>query len=109
MLLKFEVQAYFILLNDKCYLGIKYGSLLFPAWQFYQKSDSNSSRKLFRFSLIHLPALMILMLVNKKNWYKSGNQEQDTQKVQDVKIPDSRISVLPRRPVVAAQESDTDL
>lgn len=49
---------------------------------------------------------MLLMLVNKKNWYKSDTQEQETTKVQDVKIPDSRISVLPRRPVVAAQESD---
>lgn len=79
---------------------------MYLAWQFHQKSDSNSSRKLFRFSLIHLPALMLLMLVNKKNWYKSDTQEQETTKVQDVKIPDSRISVLPRRPVVAAQESD---
>ncbi|CAH1646246.1 unnamed protein product [Spodoptera littoralis] len=79
---------------------------MYLAWQFHQKSDSNSSRKLFRFSLIHLPALMLLMLVNKKNWYKSETQEQETTKVQDVKIPDSRISVLPRRPVVAAQESD---
>lgn len=38
------------------------------AWKFYQKSDSGSSRKLFRFSLIHLPALMVLFLINKKRW-----------------------------------------
>ncbi|XP_055851530.1 protoheme IX farnesyltransferase, mitochondrial [Episyrphus balteatus] len=38
------------------------------AWKFYQKSDSGSSRKLFRFSLIHLPALMVLFLLNKKRW-----------------------------------------
>lgn len=77
------------------------------AWQFYKKSDSNSSRKLFRFSLIHLPALMLLMLVNKKNWY--SKKEQDATKSQDInKLTDSRISVLPRRPVVAAQDSDVE-
>lgn len=38
------------------------------AWRFYQNSDSGTSRKLFRFSLLHLPALMILFLLNKKRW-----------------------------------------
>lgn len=54
---------------------------------------------------------MLLMLVNKKNWYSKKDQEKtETQKMGDVnKLPDSRISVLPRRPVVAAQESDTEL
>ncbi|KAK0160504.1 hypothetical protein PV328_007909 [Microctonus aethiopoides] len=41
---------------------------LYLAWQFNKKSDSASSRKLFRFSLIHLPALMLLMLFSKKYW-----------------------------------------
>ncbi|CAB3234616.1 unnamed protein product [Arctia plantaginis] len=81
---------------------------MYLAWQFHKKSDSSSSRKLFRFSLIHLPALMLLMLVNKKSWYSS--KEQDTPKVQDVnKLPDSRISVLPRRPIVAAQEAESEI
>lgn len=38
------------------------------AWRFYCDSDSNSSRRLFRFSLLHLPVLMILFLLNKKKW-----------------------------------------
>uniref|UniRef100_A0A1L8DZB7 Protoheme IX farnesyltransferase, mitochondrial n=2 Tax=Nyssomyia neivai TaxID=330878 RepID=A0A1L8DZB7_9DIPT len=38
------------------------------AWQFYRKSDSNSSRKLFRFSLLHLPLLMVFFLLSKKRW-----------------------------------------
>ncbi|XP_053957971.1 protoheme IX farnesyltransferase, mitochondrial isoform X2 [Anastrepha obliqua] len=46
----FPLNAYF------CYLAFK----------FYTKSDSNTSRKLFRFSLIHLPCLMLLFLLNKK-------------------------------------------
>lgn len=40
--------------------------LIYCAWQFYKKGDSASSRKLFRLSLIHLPALMFLMFVGKK-------------------------------------------
>ncbi|XP_063698472.1 protoheme IX farnesyltransferase, mitochondrial [Culicoides brevitarsis] len=44
------------------------------AWKFYQKSDSGSSRKLFRFSLLHLPLLMVLFLVNKKRWIFSENK-----------------------------------
>ena len=42
------------------------GYLTYLAWKFYQKSDSNSSRKLFRFTLIHLPLLMTLMFINRK-------------------------------------------
>lgn len=38
------------------------------AWRFYKHSDSGTSRKLFRFSLLHLPALMVLFLLNKKRW-----------------------------------------
>jgi protoheme IX farnesyltransferase len=47
------------------------------AWQFHQHSDSSSSRRLFRFSLIHLPLLMAMMLLTKKQWYvtSTGNDE----------------------------------
>lgn len=44
------------------------GYFAYLAYKFYKKSDSGSSRKLFRFSLIHLPALMLLFLLNKKRW-----------------------------------------
>lgn len=36
------------------------------AWKFYQNSDSNSSRKLFRYSLLQLPLLLVLFIVNRK-------------------------------------------
>lgn len=45
--------------------------LIYCSWQFYRKGDSASSRKLFRLSLIHLPALMLLMFVGKK--YEKDN------------------------------------
>lgn len=35
-------------------------------WRFYRDGDSKSSRKLFLFSLIHIPALMVLMIVGKE-------------------------------------------
>ncbi|XP_017753283.1 PREDICTED: protoheme IX farnesyltransferase, mitochondrial [Eufriesea mexicana] len=48
---------------------------LYLAWRFHKHSDSGSSRKLFHFSLIHLPILIILMLVNKKHWYHHKKQK----------------------------------
>ncbi|XP_052757444.1 protoheme IX farnesyltransferase, mitochondrial [Galleria mellonella] len=82
---------------------------MYLAWQFYKKSDSGSSRKLFRFSLIHLPLLMVLMLVNKKYWSSADIQDQkDSLKSQDLsKVPEARITVLLRGPVVAAQENQS--
>lgn len=40
---------------------------MYLAWQFHQYSDSGTSRRLFRFSLIHLPVLMVMMLLTKKH------------------------------------------
>ncbi|EDS32736.1 protoheme IX farnesyltransferase, mitochondrial [Culex quinquefasciatus] len=49
------------------------------AWEFHQKADSKSSRKLFRFSLLHLPLLMILFLLNKKHWVFSDDKPEEQQ------------------------------
>lgn len=49
------------------YISIQLKDVFFLAWQFYRHSDSASSRKLFRFSLIHLPLIMILLLLSKKS------------------------------------------
>uniref|UniRef100_A0A182P674 Protoheme IX farnesyltransferase, mitochondrial n=1 Tax=Anopheles epiroticus TaxID=199890 RepID=A0A182P674_9DIPT len=49
------------------------------AWDFHQKADSKSSRKLFRFSLLHLPLLMALFLLNKKHWqFREDKQKKAT-------------------------------
>ncbi|XP_068981292.1 protoheme IX farnesyltransferase, mitochondrial isoform X1 [Bombus flavifrons] len=50
---------------------------LYLAWEFHKHSDSRSSRKLFHFSLIHLPVLIVLMLINKKQWYNDDNRQKD--------------------------------
>lgn len=49
------------------------------AYEFHQKADSKSSRKLFRFSLLHLPLLMILFLLNKKHWVFSDDKPEEQQ------------------------------
>ncbi|XP_015110277.1 protoheme IX farnesyltransferase, mitochondrial [Diachasma alloeum] len=54
---------------------------LYLAWQFNKKSDSASSRKLFRFSLIHLPILMLMMLCSKKSWASGASDETTSQKI----------------------------
>ncbi|KAK3851574.1 hypothetical protein Pcinc_041791 [Petrolisthes cinctipes] len=49
--------------------------LTFLAWRFYKDSDSKSSRKLFMFTLIHLPAIMMLMIISKKHYGKKQTEE----------------------------------
>lgn len=48
--------------------------MTYLAWNFYRKGDSNSSRKLFRFTLVYIPMLMVLMFVSKK-----GTREKEYQ------------------------------
>ncbi|XP_037960245.1 protoheme IX farnesyltransferase, mitochondrial isoform X2 [Teleopsis dalmanni] len=66
---------------------------IYLAYKFYQKSDSGTSRKLFRFSLVHLPALMLLLLFNKKEWFISKESKlsstDDTTQIDKVAIPES--------------------
>ena len=52
------------------------GYFAYLAWKFYQKSDSGNSRKLFRFSLLHLPILMVLFLINKKHWIFASETDE---------------------------------
>jgi len=40
--------------------------LTYLSWKFYKNPDAASSRKLFRFTLIHLPLLMILLFIAKQ-------------------------------------------
>lgn len=41
--------------------------LVWCSYKFYEKADSQSSRKLFRLSLAHLPALVFFMILSKKH------------------------------------------
>lgn len=52
--------------------------LIYLSWKFYNDSNNHSSRKLFRFSLIHLPILMLLALVNKKRNEPTQTNELST-------------------------------
>lgn len=48
--------------------------MVYLSFRFYQKADSNTSRKLFRYTLIHLPLLMTLMCLGKKS--KQDKEEE---------------------------------
>ena len=41
-------------------------------WRFYRERSNDSARKLFRVTLLHLPLLMMLMVINKK---QAGTEE----------------------------------
>ncbi len=43
--------------------------LVYLAWNFYRDSDYKSARRLFQYSLLHLPVIMALIVINKKKWY----------------------------------------
>ncbi|XP_018016917.1 protoheme IX farnesyltransferase, mitochondrial [Hyalella azteca] len=40
--------------------------MLYLSYRFYRDGDSRSARNLFRFSLLHLPAVIVLMIISKK-------------------------------------------
>ncbi|XP_043479124.1 protoheme IX farnesyltransferase, mitochondrial [Leptopilina heterotoma] len=64
------------------------GYFLYLAWQFHKQSDSATSRKLFRFSLLHLPVLMILMLICKKYWFIDFASNKNKEKINEEKHQD---------------------
>ncbi|KAK3091553.1 hypothetical protein FSP39_020761 [Pinctada imbricata] len=48
---------------------------VYLAWNFYRKGNSNSARKLFRFSLLHIPILVALLLVSKADYTKKQQKK----------------------------------
>ena len=56
------------------------GYLIFLAYRFYRNSDSKSSKDLFKYSLVHLPLIIVLFLLNKKYWY-NRTDEKNVQKL----------------------------
>ena len=49
--------------------------MMYLAYKFYRNADSQTSRKLFRYSLIYLPAVMILMFVSKNRNSQSSPKD----------------------------------
>ena len=60
--------------------------LTYLGLRFYQDGDSSSSRKLFRFTLVHLPALLVLMLISKRRY---GGDAKKTGEIETAKQTDS--------------------
>jgi len=49
--------------------------LIYLASRFYTDADSRSARRLFQFSLIHLPALLALLLLCKKRTFTTSSSQ----------------------------------
>lgn len=61
------------------------------SWLFYKQSDSSSSRKLFRFSLIYLPAILALLVISQPRYNIMASQVDEVIKLPitfDTKPPD---------------------
>ena len=52
--------------------------MTYLGWRFYKKADSKSAKQLFRFTLLHLPVLMMLLLISKKNLHPEKKGSKDT-------------------------------
>ncbi|KAG1704419.1 Protoheme IX farnesyltransferase, mitochondrial [Nymphon striatum] len=57
---------------------------VYRSWQFKKNGDSSSSRKLFLLSLIHLPALMILLIISKKHYSRFSEEENTDRKISEI-------------------------
>ncbi|VVC38120.1 Protohaem IX farnesyltransferase, mitochondria,UbiA prenyltransferase family,Protohaem IX [Cinara cedri] len=71
---------------------------MYLAWKFHQKSDSKTSRNLFRFSLIHLPALMILLFVNKHSLWSGNSKPKENSEMITVNKDEKIISSIFKTP-----------
>lgn len=68
--------------------------LSYLAFRFYQKGDSKSSRALFRFTLVHIPAILILMLLSKVSRDKTAEQTKvvmETETVSGIETVETRV------------------
>ncbi|XP_044753727.1 protoheme IX farnesyltransferase, mitochondrial [Coccinella septempunctata] len=50
---------------------------IYLAYKFYKDSSSSTSRNLFKYSLLHLPLVMFLFLINKKKWFVFEDTETE--------------------------------
>ncbi|XP_036151396.1 protoheme IX farnesyltransferase, mitochondrial isoform X2 [Monomorium pharaonis] len=81
-------------------------SFLYLAWKFNKHSDSANSRKLFRFSLLHLPLLMMLIFSSKKYWAtmdKQGDQVESSHSESTKK--NNLLTILTTTPIATATSS----
>lgn len=58
---------------------------IYLSWLFYKKADSASSRKLFKFSLLYLPALLGLLILNR-SLYEKGSTHTDFNMIDLLKV-----------------------
>ena len=57
--------------------------MLALAWQFYSNPDKKNASQLFRYSLVYLPLLMVLMFVSKPNAKEKCHQNEEKKEDDD--------------------------
>lgn len=81
-------------------------SFLYLAWKFNKHSDSANSRKLFRFSLLHLPLLMMLIFSSKKYWTNTDKQEDKVESPHNESTKkNGLLTIFTTGPITAATSS----
>ncbi len=73
--------------------------LSYLSWKFYKNADSTSSRKLFRFTLIHIPVLIMLMLISKKT-FGEGAKKNPTGITAPTEIKEEKCPPVPNKNLV---------
>lgn len=80
-------------------------SFLYLAWKFKENSDSANSRKLFQFSLLHLPLLMALILASKKYWTNTEKQRDNVVSSYNEPTKKSNLFTVVLTPITSATSS----
>ena len=68
------------------------GWFAWKSWQFYDKSDNKSARRVFQLSLFYLPALLCLMIINKKNLHSTETDRRGEHEDSQTSLVEANIS-----------------
>lgn len=68
--------------------------LIYLSYKFKSNPDSQSSRKLFRYSLIHLPALIMLMLISNSMQKSKKNKDDQNNKIDNNNVRNENVNIF---------------
>lgn len=108
------LNASFLYLGKNCFHSTYVGNFIIVftiiiatilAWKFKEHSDSANSRKLFQFSLLHLPLLMALILASKKYWTNTEKQRDNVVSSYNEPTKKSNLFTVVLTPITSATSS----
>jgi protoheme IX farnesyltransferase len=78
------------------------------SWQFYEKADNKSARSVFQLSLFYLPALLCLMIINKKNLQSIETDDKGEHEDCQTSLVEANISSGIVQAVIASDHHGTE-